>query len=184
MDLKRFRVAICLHLSDNSNSFHSSFRTLIHSAVAVPEEICISAWSDAAMSALFGQVKGAFTGALKDRPGLLRAADNGVLFLDEIGELGLDEQAMLLRAREDKTFMPLGGDREVRSDFQLIAGTNCDLVARVRERLLHEDLLARINPIGFQVAGTARTCGRCRAESGLRTGAVHEKIRNRHHFQS
>jgi transcriptional regulatory protein RtcR len=94
------------------------------------------------MSALFGHVKGAFTGALKDRPGLLRAADNGVLFLDEIGELGLDEQAMLLRALEDKIFMPLGGDREVRSDFQLIAGTNCDLVARVRERLFREDLLA------------------------------------------
>ena len=55
-----------------------------------------------AMSALFGHVKGAFTGAVRDRPGLLRAADGGVLFLDEIGELGPDEQAMLLRAIEEK----------------------------------------------------------------------------------
>lgn len=69
------------------------------------------------MSALFGHVKGAFTGALKDRPGLLRAADNGLLFLDEIGELGLDEQAMLLRALEDKRFLPFGGDREVSSKW-------------------------------------------------------------------
>src|SRR6185436_5048531 len=93
----------------------------------------------------FGHVKGSFTGALRDRPGLLRAADGGVLFLDEIGELGLDEQAMLLRALEEKVFLPLGGDREVKSEFQLIAGTNRDLGAMVRERGFREDLLARIN---------------------------------------
>ena len=71
--------------------------------------------------------KGAFTGAVGDRPGLLRAADGGVLFLDEIGELGLDEQAMILRAIEEKRFLPVGADREATSDFQLIAGTNRDL---------------------------------------------------------
>src|SRR5204862_3777135 len=97
------------------------------------------------MSALFGHVKGAFTGALKDRAGLLRSADGGVLFLDEIGELGLDEQAMLLRALEEKTFLPLGSDRETQSDFQLIAGTNRDLMAEVNRGLFREDLLCRIN---------------------------------------
>jgi transcriptional regulatory protein RtcR len=106
---------------------------------------CATIRGDAAMSALFGHVKGAFTGAQKDRAGLLRAADKGVLFLDEIGELGIDEQAMLLRALEEKTFLPLGSDEEAHSDFQLIAGTNRDLFAAVREGKFREDLLARIN---------------------------------------
>src|SRR5262249_45626139 len=109
------------------------------------ETNCATIRGDAAMSALFGHVKGAFTGALRDRPGLLRTANNGVLFLDEIGELGLDEQAMLLRALEEKSFLPLGSDREVKSDFQLIAGTNRDLAAMVRRAEFREDLLARIN---------------------------------------
>jgi transcriptional regulatory protein RtcR len=106
---------------------------------------CATLRGDAAMSALFGHVKGAFTGAASDRPGLLRAADHGLLFLDEIGELGMDEQAMLLRALEEKRFLPLGSDREATSDFQLIAGTNRDLSARVRDGRFRDDLLARIN---------------------------------------
>jgi transcriptional regulatory protein RtcR len=114
---------------------------------------CATIRGEAAMSALFGHVKGAFTGALRDRPGLLRAADNGVLFLDEIGELGLDEQAMLLRALEEKVFLPLGGDREVKSEFQLIAGTNRDLGAMVGAGRFREDLLARINLWTFCLPG-------------------------------
>ncbi len=106
---------------------------------------CATLRGDQAMSALFGHVKGAFTGALQARTGLLREADKGLLFLDEIGELGLDEQAMLLRAIEDKVFTPFGSDREVSSNFQLIAGTNCDLFQQVREGKFREDLLARIN---------------------------------------
>jgi transcriptional regulatory protein RtcR len=106
---------------------------------------CATLRGDAAMSALFGHVRGAFTGAIETRPGMLRKADKGVLFLDEIGELGLDEQAMLLRAVEDKTFFPMGSDREVASDFQLIAGTNRDLAARALEGKFRDDLLARIN---------------------------------------
>ncbi len=114
---------------------------------------CATLRGDGAMSTLFGHTKGAFTGALKDRPGLLRTADGGVLFLDEIGELGSDEQAMLLRALEEKTFLPLGSDRESRSDFQLIAGTNRDLFAAVREGRFREDLLARINLWTFSLPG-------------------------------
>src|SRR6185436_16428219 len=94
---------------------------------------CATIRGDAAMSALFGHVKGSFTGAIQDRKGLLVAADGGMLFLDEIGELGLDEQAMLLRAVEEKRFLPVGSDREVRSDFQLLAGTNRDLGRAVAE---------------------------------------------------
>lgn len=106
---------------------------------------CATLRGDGAMSALFGHRKGAFTGAAADRAGLLRSADRGVLFLDEIGELGLDEQAMLLRAVEEKRFLPLGADKEVESDFQLIAGTNRDLLMDVRSGRFREDLLARIN---------------------------------------
>ncbi len=106
---------------------------------------CATIRGDSAMSALFGHVKGAFTGAINPRDGHLRAANNGVLFLDEIGELGLDEQAMLLRALEDKVFLPLGSDKEVKSEFQLIAGTNRDLAERVSTGKFRDDLLARIN---------------------------------------
>ena len=106
---------------------------------------CATVRGDAAMSALFGHVKGAFTGAIRDRPGLLRSANGGLLFLDEVGELGLDEQAMLLRALEEKKFLPLGSDKEASSDFQLIAGTNRNLSDAVQEGRFRDDLLARIN---------------------------------------
>lgn len=117
---------------------------------------CATLRGDGAMSMLFGHTKGAFTGALKERSGLLRAADQGVLFLDEIGELGLDEQAMLLRAIEAKRFLPMGADQEVSSDFQLIAGTNRDLQQQVTEGAFREDLLARINLWTFELPGLAQ----------------------------
>jgi transcriptional regulatory protein RtcR len=112
---------------------------------------CATLRGDSAMSALFGHIKGAYTGANNSRPGLLRTADKGLLFLDEIGELGLDEQAMLLRALEEKTFLPLGSDQEVSSDFQLIAGTNRELNSFVTEGKFREDLLARINLWTFRL---------------------------------
>ena len=114
---------------------------------------CATLRGDAAMSALFGHVKGAFTGALQDRPGLLKAADGGILFLDEIGELGLDEQAMLLRAIEERRFLPMGSDREAKSDFQLIAGSNRDLQAAARSASFRDDLLARIDLWAFRLPG-------------------------------
>ncbi|MBM4297402.1 MAG: AAA family ATPase [Deltaproteobacteria bacterium] len=120
---------------------------------AFVEVNCATLRGDNAMSTLFGHVKGAYTGALRDRPGLLQSANQGVLFLDEIGTMGLDEQAMLLHALEDKSFFPLGADREVQSDFQLIAGTNCDLQQMVDRRLFREDLLARINLWTFHLPG-------------------------------
>jgi len=78
---------------------------------------CATLCGENTLSTLFGHKKGAFTGATNDRPGLLKEADKGVLFLDEIGELGLDEQAMLLRAIEEKRFFPFGADHETSSDF-------------------------------------------------------------------
>jgi transcriptional regulatory protein RtcR len=110
---------------------------------------CATLRGDGAMSALFGHVKGAYTGAVGERPGLLRSAHGGLLFLDEIGELGADEQAMLLRAVEDRSFLPVGSDRPVASDFQLIAGTNREL----RAGTFRDDLLARINLWTFELPG-------------------------------
>lgn len=116
---------------------------------------CATIRGDQAMSTLFGHTKGAFTGATQDRLGLLKSADQGVLFLDEIGELGIDEQAMLLKAIEEKSFSPVGSDRPVHSDFQLIAGTNRDLRKSVSDGLFRDDLLARINLWEFRLPGLA-----------------------------
>ena len=116
---------------------------------------CATLRGESAMSALFGHVKGAFTGAQNARAGLLRSADGGVLLLDEIGELGQDEQAMLLKAIEEKRFLPFGGDSEVESDFQLIAGTHRDLREQVSAGRFRADLYARINLWTFALPGLA-----------------------------
>lgn len=117
---------------------------------------CATLKGDSAMSALFGHRKGAFTGAAADRAGLLKSADKGMLFLDEIGELGLDEQAMILRAIEEGRFLPVGADSESESRFQLIAGTNRDLVDAVAKGGFRDDLFARLNLWTFHLPGLAR----------------------------
>ena len=114
---------------------------------------CATLRGDTAMSTLFGHRKGAFTGATSDRQGVLRQAHKGILFLDEIGELGMDEQAMLLRALEEGTFLPVGSDTPVKSKFQLIAGTNRDLRDEVASGGFREDLFARINLWTFELPG-------------------------------
>lgn len=116
---------------------------------------CATIRGEQAMSTLFGHTKGAFTGASAARAGLLKSADGGMLFLDEIGELGLDEQAMLLRAIEEKTFLAVGADRTSESRFQLIAGTNRDLSTAISCGSFREDLLARINLWTFELPGLA-----------------------------
>ncbi len=116
---------------------------------------CATLRGDQASSTLFGHKKGAFTGAVSDRPGLLKTADGGILFLDEIGELGLDEQAMLLRAIEEKRFLPLGSDKECESSFQLICGTNKDLLQECEKGKFRYDLFARINLWAFKLPGLA-----------------------------
>lgn len=114
---------------------------------------CSTLKGDTAMSTLFGHRKGAFTGAATHRPGLLKTADKGVLFLDEIGELGADEQSMLLRAIEEKRFLPVGSDKEETSHFQLISGTNRDLIKNVADGSFRADLFARINLWLFEMPG-------------------------------
>jgi transcriptional regulatory protein RtcR len=112
---------------------------------------CATLRGDAAMSMLFGHKKGAFTGAASDRAGLLRKADKGVLFLDEVAELGLDEQAMLLRAIEEGVFYPMGSDKQSTSDFQLMTGTNRDMDDAVARGTFRADLYARLNLWSFRL---------------------------------
>ena len=116
---------------------------------------CATLKGDSAMSALFGHKKGAFTGAVQDRPGLLKSANKEVLFLDEIGELGLDEQAMILRAIEEGRFLPVGADSEAKSEFQLIAGTNRNLMEEVATGRFRDDLFARLNLWTFALPSLA-----------------------------
>ncbi len=117
---------------------------------------CATLRGENAMATLFGHTRGAFTGAINERAGLLRTADKGLLFLDEVGELGVDEQAMLLRAIEEKRFLPVGADQESFSEFQLICGTNRDLMKDCEKGKFREDLLARINLWTFEMPGLAQ----------------------------
>ena len=114
---------------------------------------CATLRGESAMSTLFGHKRGAYAGATKDRAGLLRTAHKGLLFLDEVEALGLDEQAMILGALEDHRFYPLGGDTAVSSDFQLIAGTSTDLTQLVADGKFREDLLARIHMWSYILPG-------------------------------
>lgn len=106
---------------------------------------CATLRADTAHSVLFGHIKGAFTGALSLRDGAVKRANNGVLFLDEIGTLPWDVQGMLLRTLESKIFSPMGSDKTLKSDFTLICGSNENLIDLVEKGEFREDLLARID---------------------------------------
>ena len=98
-------------------------------------------------SEFFGYKKGAFTGANADKRGLLHLADKGTLFLDELGEIGPNLQAKLLRAIEGGGFTPVGGLKAETSDFRIIAATNKDLKEQVKKGLMREDFFYRIHII-------------------------------------
>ncbi|MDD2582425.1 MAG: sigma 54-interacting transcriptional regulator, partial [Desulfuromonadaceae bacterium] len=96
---------------------------------------------------IFGNVRGAFTSADKDRKGLLDIADRGTLFLDEIGDMGIDVQAQFLKVLEDKSYRRLGDVKLLRSNFRLICATHHDLDSLVSSGRFRQDLMYRINTI-------------------------------------
>ena len=110
---------------------------------AVPKEL--------AEGHLFGYRKGAFTGAVTDSPGIIRAADGGTLFLDEIGDLPLDVQPKLLRFLQEGEVQPIGEKRPIKVDVRVIAATNMPLEEKVAEGTFREDLYYRLNVIRLRV---------------------------------
>lgn len=110
---------------------------------AVPKEL--------AEGHLFGYRKGAFTGAVTDSPGMIRAADGGTLFLDEVGDLPLDVQPKLLRFLQEGEVQPIGEKRPIQVDVRVIAATNMPLEEKVAEGTFREDLYYRLNVIRLRV---------------------------------
>src|SRR5438093_10273352 len=103
-------------------------------------------------SELFGHEKGAFTGAVAAKPGLVELADGGTLLLDEIGELEPDIQVKLLRALETGTFFRVGATRPRRVDVRLVAATNRDLAEAMKAGAFRQDLYFRINTITVKLS--------------------------------
>lgn len=102
-------------------------------------------------SEIFGYVKGAFTGAERNKPGRFQEADGGTIFLDEIGDLPLGLQAKLLRVLEDKEFYPLGGRRTRKVDVRIISATNRGLEQLIKQRQFREDLFYRLNVVRIEL---------------------------------
>ena len=102
-------------------------------------------------SELFGHRKGAFTGAIANKTGLVRAADGGTLFLDEIGELTIDVQAKLLRLLQEKEIRPIGATRVEKVNIRILAATNRDLLEEVKQSRFRKDLYYRLNVIRIHV---------------------------------
>ena len=108
---------------------------------------CATLTSELLASELFGHVRGAFTGAVRDRSGLFRLADGGTVFLDEIAELPLDIQARLLRVLQERTFVPLGASEPVHVDVRMVSATNKALRTEVEQRRFREDLMYRVRVV-------------------------------------
>ncbi|HXT12690.1 MAG TPA: sigma-54 dependent transcriptional regulator [Candidatus Angelobacter sp.] len=132
-------VAGAMHSLSNRRS-HTYVRI---NCAAIPETLL--------ESELFGYEKGAFTGALKQKPGLVEEANGGTIFLDEIADMSRPLQAKLLRFLEDGSFTRVGGTQELRVNVRLIAATNRDIVQAIRDGQFREDLFHRLNVVQFRL---------------------------------
>jgi DNA-binding NtrC family response regulator len=119
-------------------------------------------------SQLFGHVRGAFTGAVRDELGFVRSAEGGTLFLDEIADLPLPAQAALLRVLQEGEVTPVGSPRAVNVDVRIVSATNADLEARCRDAVFREDLLARLAGYTFELPALRDR----RADLGLLVASV------------
>lgn len=131
-------IAGCLHSLSHRRAEHY----VRINCAAIPETLL--------ESELFGHEKGAFTGALKQKPGRVEEADGGTIFLDEIGDMSRPLQAKLLRFLEDGTFTRVGGNEELRVNVRLIAATNRDIIDAIRQNHFREDLFHRLNVVQFR----------------------------------
>lgn len=123
----------------HENSLRSQNRFVVVDCASLPEQLV--------EAVLFGHVKGAFTGADAPREGLVKNADKGTLFLDEVGELPLSVQKKFLRVLQERKFKPVGSTKEIHSDFRLLAATNRDLSKMVKQDLFRKDLYFRLSTI-------------------------------------
>ncbi|MCG8618881.1 MAG: sigma-54 dependent transcriptional regulator [Desulfobacterales bacterium] len=127
----------------HANSQRAAGRLVVVDCASLPKNLV--------ESVLFGHIRGAFTGADKDADGLFRDADGGTLFMDEVGELPMDLQRIFLRVLQEKSFRPVGADREIPSNFRLIAATNKDLEGLVAQGKFREDLLFRLRALSLHL---------------------------------
>ena len=112
---------------------------------------CVSIPDTLIESELFGHARGAFTGAVEKKKGLLETASGGTIFFDEIGNIGTSTQAKLLRVLQEREFRPLGEKRTIHADIRFIAATNKDLAAMIKEGTFREDLFYRLDIFPIQI---------------------------------
>jgi len=153
---KAARTPASILLLGESGTGKSALARLIHQQSHLADKplvtvSCPSLSKELLESELFGHTKGAFTGAVKDRWGKVKAADGGTLFLDEIGDLPLEIQPKLLRLLQEQEYERLGENITRRADLRIIAATNRDLKKRMTEGAFREDLYFRLNVIAVEV---------------------------------